>query len=1812
MKITSKIKSSLASVLFLVSIFSTNLLAQAPSFVMDIPGQNLQFLNANRALIHNAGNNGLAVGSIWRYDNLLTTKGITIYGVLTIKEINNASITTLDDEVSGQASRFQPQITSLSGGGYVLFQLDFYEVITDGRVYISDYYFTAMDVDGSEYIELGGYSSYEVDATCGLTITHNEVTGRTRFGGITGDLSAITFENTAAFVGRYVFPYTTVTFALGKSNAGTNRQYSTQFGTAGGSFSNPTTVRNPQKLLYLTKVADTDHFVAGATHQYTITIENGGSTADSVKLTDLLPAKLTYVPNSTSVYIPAATVTETVADNFNQRSYALNSGSILWKGNWVEGGADAITNSPTTGVIQVTTTGGGRLQFSSTTASPVTNGTLIERKIDLSRADNATLTFDYPAIALSTGTLSVQFSVDGTTYVNLGTLSGTTPGSFSAVLPPGALTADTRIRFTNVGGSSWADGRNISIDDVKVTYTFSQPAQTKTNKLVGGTLADGTPSNLLKDEDQITILPGGKAIITFDVKPNCDATGTVVNTATVTCPNLYQSSISASHTAYLDPTDVTGNSRCNAGTLTLQAAGAGANQDYRWYNAPTGGTLLQDGGDEYTTSIISTTTDYYVSFYNTLTGCESGRTKVTAVVSTGMSGVGIISTPTGQNGTSLNTGAQNGASALNNSSEGTVAWSNPGNASGGDNVAARATAGLGAGVSSNYLDITFPAITGIPDLSTITGISVSVDRSSITNSGIRDQVIQLLKNNTVAGSNLAATTTNWPTTEATATYGGASNLWGTTWDVTDLATLGLRIQVRNANSSNARTASVDYVSITVYYSRFGDDQSNVQFTVSGITGATGYTWTVPAWATITHGQGSEKIFVDFNNAGQSGTYNICVTPKDDCVVGTQICKTLGVSNNVNNEISGTIYRDDNGSVAPQKVDGIPVSTIAGQQLYAILTTNSNSNALSSIAVAPDGTYKFSYLSSTLSNYYRVYINTQPFGDGVTASSGLPAGASWAGEIDNNTDNSLTGRTSTVGWLTVTAGNNTNNTNVNFGITINNPVANDDLATTNEDNSVTLNITDNDTSPSGTIDPGSVDLDPLTPGVQTTFTTSNGTWELIDGSGNLKFTPTLDYFGKDSIRYVVKDTNGWLSDPGKVVVTVRPVNDLPSFTKGANQVVDNNAGAVTVTNWATSISKGPSNESVQTVQFITSNDDNSLFNVQPYVDSDGNLHYTPKPGASGTTTVSVKIKDNGGTANGGIDESAIQTFTITINNTANYWIGTESTDWNDVDNWTAGSVPASGEDIEFATAANNSGNPAVEDLHLDTDRVIGNLINASDKDLVITTGNQLVINGTVQDSNPVAGTIVVKADSGQPTGTLIFDDPVANPNVQATVEFYNKAYECDHCGYFRKQWQYFGIPVRESGFPYLIPQVETVRQWVESFNGDKWRPAPYAPDLNLKAFNGYQVTNSSTTLPTHIYQFTGSLYTGNAPVSLTQTANVNYPGMNLIGNSYTAALPISTAAISFATGLLEEETVYLFNTGTRDQWRKLDGSTTTGVSGGQYQAIPFGLAGMGGLPGTIPSMHTFMLKAHTPGTLTLNYNELVKMVTDATTPAWRVKQQNQNNYPYVVMDLIGETSADRVWLFEIAGTSTGFDTGWDGRKLLEEGAVQAYVAGDNNEKYQVAAVPDLAGTTFGMYVAAKEEYTINLSVDPRVETRNMYIRDMVTGEAYPLRNEAEYLIAGLPEIDSANRFKIVRDTSMYARESENLLEVVALENGIVVSNNSTEDCTVTIYHLSGKLLAQQQVLKGATERLTGGLTSGVYLVKISGSQLLNKTQRVILL
>ena len=151
---------------------------------------------------------------------------------------------------------------------------------------------------------------------------------------------------------------------------------------------------------------------------------------------------------------------------------------------------------------------------------------------------------------------------------------------------------------------------------------------------------------------------------------------------------------------------------------------------------------------------------------------------------------------------------------------------------------------------------------------------------------------------------------------------------------------------------------------------------------------------------------------------------------------------------------------------------------------------------------------------------------------------------------------------------------------------------------------------------------------------------------------MAYEPVADAFGTATITVKVMDNGGTANSGVDSIeetfdVPVTPVNDVPSFTKGADEGILEDAGAQTVTGWATAISKGPANEASQVLTFNVANNNNALFSAQPAISAAGELTYTAAANANGAAVVTVSLSDDGGTSDGGVDQSADQTFNIVV-------------------------------------------------------------------------------------------------------------------------------------------------------------------------------------------------------------------------------------------------------------------------------------------------------------------------------------------------------------------------------------------------------------------------------------------------------------------------------------------------------------------------------------------------------------------------------------
>jgi len=156
------------------------------------------------------------------------------------------------------------------------------------------------------------------------------------------------------------------------------------------------------------------------------------------------------------------------------------------------------------------------------------------------------------------------------------------------------------------------------------------------------------------------------------------------------------------------------------------------------------------------------------------------------------------------------------------------------------------------------------------------------------------------------------------------------------------------------------------------------------------------------------------------------------------------------------------------------------------------------------------------------------------------------------------------------------------------------------------------------------------------------------------TGDLSFTPAADANGTATMTVVLSDDGG-TADGGvdattavSRTITVSPVNDRPSFAVGAPVAVVEDSGTVTMPGWASSLSTGPGNESGQTLSFVVLVDDASLFAVVPSIDAvSGDLSFVLAADSNGAATMTITATDDGGTASGGVDTSAVVSRAITV-------------------------------------------------------------------------------------------------------------------------------------------------------------------------------------------------------------------------------------------------------------------------------------------------------------------------------------------------------------------------------------------------------------------------------------------------------------------------------------------------------------------------------------------------------------------------------------
>ncbi len=184
-----------------------------------------------------------------------------------------------------------------------------------------------------------------------------------------------------------------------------------------------------------------------------------------------------------------------------------------------------------------------------------------------------------------------------------------------------------------------------------------------------------------------------------------------------------------------------------------------------------------------------------------------------------------------------------------------------------------------------------------------------------------------------------------------------------------------------------------------------------------------------------------------------------------------------------------------------------------------------------------------------------------------------------------------------------------------------PVAVDDAITTPEDTVVTFDPVANDTDPDG----DALDLSEVDP------TSAQGGTVTVNLDGTVNYTPPADFYGEDTISYVVEDSEG-NKDTGTITVTVTPVNDAPVAVDDADTTDEDTAVTIDVLANDTDV-----DGDTLTLSAVGTPANGTAEIVN------GKIVYTPNAGFDGTDSFTYTVTDPDG-----LTDTA--TVTVTVSDT----------------------------------------------------------------------------------------------------------------------------------------------------------------------------------------------------------------------------------------------------------------------------------------------------------------------------------------------------------------------------------------------------------------------------------------------------------------------------------------------------------------------------------------------------------------------------------
>lgn len=524
-----------------------------------------------------------------------------------------------------------------------------------------------------------------------------------------------------------------------------------------------------------------------------------------------------------------------------------------------------------------------------------------------------------------------------------------------------------------------------------------------------------------------------------------------------------------------------------------------------------------------------------------------------------------------------------------------------------------------------------------------------------------------------------------------------------------------------------------------------------------------------------------------------------------------------------------------------------------------------------------------------------------------------------------------------------------------------------------------------------------------------------------------------------------------------------------------------------------------------------------------------------------------INGNDRTYDGNVDIGAVEYSMITKNPGSN---------WATASDWRIGRVPTVDDIVTIRTATQVAITNAV------CKKILAIESGAS---LTVNAGSQLIVSETINNTD--VNRLIVRASSSEPNGSLIFQNTSANP-VSATVEMFSKSnYDLTRPANDRYNWQFFGIPVEAiPANPTFYGAYVRIRMENGTDNTKHW--VSLTNSSQVIPFQGYQICYAT---PRKVW-FSGKLVNRDYNSGqLAKTTGALYPGQHLLANPYTAAIDIKK--IEFGSGM--EKTVYLYNTGSFDDWEK--NTSKQGGSPGQYFQIPQDKAGVDLFSSQVPSMSSMLVQVQRTdldASVKISYNA-VKM---QNTEPQRVKREGAetSEHIYTRIDLESKSSIDRLWVFADEKLSRKFDNGHDGYKQHISSIPQIY-AMEQDGNYQINSVDDLNNTTIAFQPGKDWDYQLifnNHNLEKRYS--KLLLFDLAKRKVMDVTaNGSVYNFTADPKLDSVARFKLITEKIQTPDVDPSKVGFYTENNNLHIYNYGNTG-NVMIYDISGRLLFQRHL------------------------------------